>query len=369
MSPTIYSLQAEGIRVDLDLDIGHLARVEIERDGRRVAPFHRAPWADDPASVAGDEVPPHLAGLSGDFFCAPFAASDVEQAPAHGWPANARWQPIGSFAVDGGICARFELTREVSGARVVKEFALRDGHPFLYQRHIFEGGTGGIPVANHAMFSLPAGGRMFFSPKRWAETPATPLEEDPQRGRSIFRYPTETTDLHRLPLASGGTVDLSHYPVGEDHEDIAMLIEAEGSTLGWSAILRPEQGDMALTLKDPRQLPATVLWFSNGGRSYAPWSGRHRHVLGVEDGCTYSIAGHQASVEPNPLSRKGVPTAIELDPNGAVAVRHVVGAIPIPDWFTGVADVSLGNGSITVTALSGAAIDLPFDAAFLFGEN
>jgi hypothetical protein len=369
VSSRIYHLAAEGIRVDLDLEIGHLVRVEIERDGRRAAPFHRAPWADDPATVSDPGTPPHLAGLSGDFFCAPFAASDVEEAPAHGWPANAPWQPVGSFAIDGGIVARFELTRKVCGARLVKELTLRNGHPFLYQRHIFEGGDGAIPVANHAMFSLPTGGRMFFSPKRWAETPARQLEDDPLRGRSIFRYPTETTDLHRLALASGGTADLGRYPVGEDHEDLAMLVEAEDSSLGWAAILRPEQGDMALTLKDPRKLPATILWFSNGGRDYAPWYGRHRNVLGVEDACTYSIAGHRASIEPNPLSLRGIPTAITLDPKGQVDVRHVVGAIPVPNWLTGVEGVSIDNGSLIVTALSGATIDLPFDAAFLFGDN
>ena len=369
MAAAIYSLGAKGIQVDLDLDVGHLARVEIERDGRRTAPFHRAPWADDDGPVPGSQDAPHLARLSGDFFCAPFAASDIEPAPAHGWPANAAWTPIGSNAVDAGVCARFALTRSVMGASVVKELTVRDGHPFLYQRHILEGGSGAVPVANHAMFSLPSGGRMFFSPKRWGETPAVPLEADPKRGRSVFLYPAVTADLRRLPLAAGGTADLSHYPVDEMHEDLVMLVEAEGSKLGWSAILRPEQGDLALTLKDPRQLPATILWFSNGGRSYAPWNGRHRNVLGVEDGCVYSIAGHRASIEPNPLTREGIPTAINLDPDGQVEVRHVVGAIPVPAWLTDVSDVSLDSGSITITARSGATISLPFDSAFLSGEN
>ena len=55
---------------------------------------------------------------------------------------------------------------------------------------------------------------------------------------------------------------------------------------------------MALMLKNPAQLPVTMLWFSNGGRSYAPWNGRHRDVLGVEDGCTWSLYGHAARSPP-----------------------------------------------------------------------
>jgi hypothetical protein len=364
-----YRLEAEGIRVVIDLDVGHLAHMEIERDGRRTAPFHRAPWADDARPVAGTEDAPHLARLSGDFFCAPFAASDVEPAPAHGWSANAPWTPIGSHAVEGGICARLELSRRIMGARLIKELTVRDGHPFLYQRHIFEGGSGAIPVANHAMLSLPSGGRMFFSPKRWADTPSDPLEPDPRKGRSIFRYPAQAVDLHQMPLADGGTADLTRYPVDTDHEDLAMLVEAEESKLGWSAVLRSQEGDLALMLKDPRLLPATVLWFSNGGRSYAPWSGRHRAVLGVEDGCIYSIAGHRASIEPNPLTRIGVPTAIRLDREGSTAISHVIGAIPVPEWLTDVASISIDGDFIIVAAKAGETISLPFAAAFLFGEN
>ena len=90
---TQYRIEASGITVEVDLGVGHLALFEVERDGRSSAPFHRAPWADDAAPPAGTEGAPHLARISGDFFCAPFSTSDVEAAPSHGWPANAAWTP------------------------------------------------------------------------------------------------------------------------------------------------------------------------------------------------------------------------------------------------------------------------------------
>ncbi len=362
-----HSIEAEGIRVEVDLDLGQLAKIEITRDGRTVAPFHRAPWADEPGPIEGTERAPHLARLSGDFFCAPFGLADVEPAPPHGWTANGAWALVGSENSDGATKATFVLDHKVMGARVLKELMVRDGHPFLYQRHVFENGAGSLSVANHAMVRFPNGGRLSFSPKRWAETPVTALETDPARGRFVLAYPATSTDLSRFPLADGGTADLTRYPIGERHEDFAMLVEAEGATLGWSAALRPREGDLALTLKNPALLPVTMLWFSNGGRDYAPWNGRHRDVLGIEDACAYSAYGHKASISPNPMSEAGIPTAIRLEPDGSVEVRHVIGAVPVPEGLREIGAVSTGRDSLVAKDVAGRRIVLPFDANFLGG--
>lgn len=358
-------LSAEGIELVLDLGIGHVARLAVTRDDRTAAPFHRAPWADDPVPPSGTEDAPHLARISGDFFCAPFAAADVEPAPAHGWPANAPWRPIGTtHHPAGGVTGRFELSHPVMGARVVKELTLRDGHPFLYQRHVFEGGDGRIPVANHAMVSLPSGGHLAVSPKRWAETPPAALETDPARGRSVLAYPARAADLARFPRGDGGTADLCAYPIDRGHEDFAMLVEAEGSDFGWSAVTRPE-GDVALFLKNAVRLPVTMLWFSNGGRTYAPWNGRHVGVLGVEDGCSWSLHGHVASIAENPLSDAGVPTAIRLDPTGWVDIRHVIGAAPLPAGFGPVVTIAVASGRLVLANAASEMLALPYDADFL----
>jgi hypothetical protein len=363
----IARIAADGIEVALDLGIGHVARLVIDRNGRAIAPFHRAPWADDAVAPEGTRDAPHLARISGDFFCAPFAAADVEPAPAHGWPANATWIPVDERAVPGGgTVARFELDRPVMGARLFKDLTVRDGHPFLYQRHVFRGGSGRIPVANHAMVSLPRGGRLAFSPKRWAETPPTALETDPARGRSVLAYPARSADLTRFPTAVGGTVDLTAYPIADRHEDFAMLVEAPGSTIGWTAVTRPD-GEVALFLRNAARLPVTMLWFSNGGRDYPPWSGRHTGVLGVEDGCTYSLHGHAASAADNALSKLGVPTALDLDPDGEVDVRHVIGAAPLPAGFGPVTSVTVADGALVVGDATGRTTRLPFDTTFLIG--
>ena len=50
--------------------------------------------------------------------------------------------------------AVFRLRRKVMGATVDKILTLRDDHPFLYQEHVFSGGSGAISVAHHPMTAM-----------------------------------------------------------------------------------------------------------------------------------------------------------------------------------------------------------------------
>ena len=81
MTSDFSTVEAQGIKVTLDLRVGHIRALVIETDGRTLEPLHTAPWVDDPAITADESIPPNLRYLSGDFFCAPFGASDVEPAP------------------------------------------------------------------------------------------------------------------------------------------------------------------------------------------------------------------------------------------------------------------------------------------------
>jgi len=366
MTERFHTIAAEGASLTLDLAVGHIRAFEVTVDGRRITPLHTAPWVDDPEITGDPEIPNNLKYLSGDFFCAPFAASDIEEAPPHGWPANSAWTLIEEERpAGGGTTARFALEKPVMGARLVKEITLRDGHPFAYERHVFDGGHGAVSVASHAMTRFATAGRLSFSPKAFAELPSMVQESDPARGRSLFATSRRVEDLSRLPLADGSTVDLHAYPVASDHEDFVMLVEAKDSPLGWAAAARPEAGDIMMSLKNPADFPVTFLWFSNGGRDYAPWNGRHRGVLGIEEGRAYSAYGHKASVEPNPLSEAGIPTALSLDPDGTAAVRHVIGGLPLAKGAGEVFAVEIAGDGLRVTLNDGTGKDYPFDAAFL----
>ncbi|TNC68240.1 hypothetical protein [Rubellimicrobium roseum] len=348
------TISASGIRFGFDAEVGLLDGFTVLDEGREIAPLHRAPWVG-----TGEPMPegagPMMARLGGDFFCAPFAGRE-EDSPLHGWPCNAPWHVI---QASGGTL-RAALGRPVSGAALLKELSVEDGHPFVYQRHVFVGGQGRVPVANHANVSLRHGGLLRTSPKAAWETPASPQESDPARGRSALRYPARARDPRVFPGVEGSS-DLTRYPWNPRHEDFVMGLEAPGHRLGWTAVTRPEEGDVYLSLRDARLLPMTMLWHSNGGRNYAPWSGRHVGCLGVEEGAAATMLGLSDEAD---LSGPGLLTLV---PDGTAEVRHVIGAIAWPSGEA-VVDLHEEDGAIAVHGEGGAQRSVLFRAGFL-GED
>ena len=344
-------IRAGGIRFGFRDASGQLDGFTVEDEGREVVPLHRAPWVG-----SGEAMPPGaaplLATLGGDFFCAPFGGSE-DGSPLHGWPANAPWTVVAQG--DGHL--RAVLGQPVFGATLVKELRIEDRHPFVYQRHVFVGGQGRVPVANHANLSLPQGGIIRTSAKATWETPRNAQESDPARGRSALRYPAQSEDPRTFPSLDG-TADLLRYPWGPRHEDFVVGIEARGHRLGWTAVTRPAEGDLYLSLRDARTLPMTMLWHSNGGRDYAPWSGRHFGCLGVEEGAAAPLLGTSTEAD------LAGPGWLTLLPDGLAEVRHVIGAIAWPSGEP-VAEVREEADAIEVRGDGGALRRLPFRAGFL----
>ncbi|PWW01727.1 hypothetical protein DFR52_102391 [Hoeflea marina] len=369
---SIHGIAADGISVGLDLEVGHLAVLEVDSDGRRLSPLHKAPWVGDPEQDFPPGTAPNVRHLSGDFFCAPFGRSDADcgdpgPAPSHGWPANSAWTVLRSGPTPSGAEAVFRLDRRVCGATVEKTLRLLHGHPFVYQQHRFIGGEGAISAAHHTMVHMREGGDIAVSPKLFAETPADPLEPDPSRGRFVLAYPATTPDLHAFPLADGGTADLGRYPPGDRHEDFLTLAEAPGRPLGWTIVSRRAERDRVLVLKNPAVLPVTMLWMSNGGRDYAPWSSRHAGVLGIED-ARASPLGHADSIRPNAWTARGIATAFDLADGGAIVISQVIGACAMGEGEGAVRAVSVEGDKVIVSCAGGLSRRLPFDPEFLAGQ-
>jgi hypothetical protein len=344
-------LAARGIRAAFRADTGLLDGFTVTDGGRDIAPLHRAPWVGTHEAMP-DDAAPLMARLGGDFFCAPFGGSE-DHSPLHGWPANAPW----TVTRHNGGALEARLGHLVQGATLTKTLYLMDDHPFVYQTHRFDGGTGRIPVANHANVSVKNGALIRTSPKRCWETPRDPQESDPARGRSQLKYPARTTDPTAFP-GLADAVDLTRYPWGSRHEDFVVGVEAAGSPLGWTAVTRPVEGDLFLSLRNPHALPMTMFWHSNGGRDYAPWSGRHFGCLGVEEGAAAQMLGVTTEKD---LAGPGF---LALADGQSATVRHVIGAIA---WPTGeaIASVAIEGGSLVVTGEGGTTRAPPFDTSFL----
>jgi hypothetical protein len=355
-------IAADRVQVGVTLEGGHLDSVRFKTEHGTVCPMHVAPWADEPTDPA---LPPILSILRGDFFCAPFGASDLlpDETRLHGAPCNARWKMRGSAR----HALFLELESTVLGARVLKALEVRPDHAVIYQRHSLMGGSGPLPIGHHAMLRVSETAYLSFSPWIWAGTPPTPLEANSTIGRSLLEYPQEITDLARVRLASGQTADLSRFPTLERHDDLLMLVADPELPFAWSAVVAPQAGWVWFDLRDPRTLASTVLWMSHGGRDYPPWSGRHTHVLGIEQVTAYFHLGHRASTSPNPLSQRGIPTAVELRPESNLVVRYVFGVAAVPPDFTRVRSIEPASGGILLTDDGGRSVHAPCDLDALVG--
>ncbi len=210
----MHEIKAQGISVRFDPLGGVIDDVAIKAGGITLHPMHRAPWLASGETVA-DSVAPVERKLAGDFFCAPFGRSAPDM-PIHGPSANGTWESgVQTIAADGAVTARYVLSELIHGAHLTKEIILRPDHPVVYQRHVFEGGAGHIPVAHHAMVHVPGGAALSFSPKEFGRTTNSPLESDPARGRSLLKYPQRIETLTQVALADGSAADASFYPFAD----------------------------------------------------------------------------------------------------------------------------------------------------------
>jgi hypothetical protein len=349
-------IAANGIALTFNPVGGTIDRLVIDTADGPLEPLHRAPWVRSGETLP-DSVAPVERRLAGDFFCAPFGnfSPDV---PIHGWSANGNWKAAGQTeAPDGVVTARYELEQAISGAMLTKDITLVAGQPIVYQRHVFSGGAGKIPVAHHAMIHVPGGAQLSFSKKAYGGTPRAAPETDPTRGNSIFAYPQRFTTLKAVKLKDGRTVDASVYPFDTGHEDLSLQVEAPENKLGWSAAVAAKDGFVFFAVKDATKLPETILWMSNGGRSYSPWNGRHLAVVGIEEAATpaHATGGFSDVSAPSPV---GQATGVEF--GGEQAIRYAFGAIRMPVGWREVVGIDVADELLTLHDIGGGSVTLPF---------
>ena len=363
-----WSFRSSHVHANLTKLGGHLAPVSFRLAHRLVAPFSVAPWAEE--KLAPD-TPGLLRALRGDFFCAPFGGNGTpwrgENHPPHGETANANWQ-LKSFERSADrLTLHARLHTSVRAGTVDKFITLVEGQPVIYQRHVLTA-RGPMPVGHHAMIRFPdTPGSGVVSTSRFAAAQVFPdaFESPENRGYQSLQPGAAFRSLERVPLLAGGSADLTRYPARRGFEDLVMLTADAKLPLAWNAVTFPRERYVWFALRDPRMLRHTILWISNGGRHYPPWSGRHVSVMGIEDTTSYFHYGLAESAQPNPLSRRGIATALMLDPKKPAAINYIVGVAEIPAGFDRVADIRRAGAEIELVAASGKRARGAADVDFL----
>jgi hypothetical protein len=367
-------LASDCVEAALTRDGGHLAPVVFHTPNGPVQPFAIAPWADAPRDAKPAGV---LRMLRGDFFCFPFGGANrrgEEDHPPHGETAVQRWDdPRLEREADGTVRFSSRLRVRARPGVVRKEITLRSGETNVYCRHVLEGFSGPMCLGHHAMLDCAGeagAAHLALSPWQVGRVHPAPFEDPAAGGYSALRAGATFRSLSRVPLAEGGWTDLSRYPAREGYDDVVLLgarppEDQRELDLGWAAVTFPARGYLWFSLKNRRLLPSTALWCSNGGRHYPPWSGRHRGVLGVEDVIGALPLGLAASARRNAFSRAGVPTVLQLSPEFPVVIPYVMGVVPVPPEFGGVAHVQIEPRKLIFTDAAGHVVVHPVDTRFL----
>jgi hypothetical protein len=198
-----------------------------------------------------------------------------------------------------------------------------------------------------------------------AQVLPVPFENPVDGGYSSLKPGAWFRRLDSVPMADGGKADLTRFPAREGFEDLVMIHHRDASDFAWAAVVFPEKKFVWFSLKNPGHLASTVLWHSNGGRHYAPWNGRHRGVLGIEDVTAYFHLGLAASLGGNPWKEKGVPTSIALGRRKSTRIPYIMGVAPLAPGFDSVRTIQRTASGIRLQSGSGAQIDHAVDTTFI----
>lgn len=342
---------------------GHLAPVTFRLGDRRVSPYALAPWLPDEVDQS---LPELLTVLRGDFLCFPFGGSS--ERPPHGVTANLEW----SLLEKDGRSIRLSI-RDVDGrATFEKNVSLREGETAIYQDHVITGADGVFNYGNHPILDfsqVPEGtGRVSVSSFRWASVYPGLFSNPENREYGALKPGATFTDLREVPLANGGTTDLTRYPARKGFDDLVMMV-SEPTTpeqpFAWSAVVM--DGYVWFSLKNPADFPATLFWISNGGRHAEPWNGRHFGRLGIEEVCSHFSDGPDIAREDR-LASQGIPTARKFTPNEKVSLRIVQGVAAVPADFGVVTSIRPhGSDAIEITGESENAVFAIVNWGFISG--
>lgn len=314
-------------RAELQRLGGMLAPVVFRSPGAAdFAPLQVAPWADEPGA---DALPGILRRLRGEWPCVPFGRCDrpggmpqgwSERKPhddwGHGFASHHDWQWT---TTDEPLSLALQIDPPAPLRRLTRTVRAQADAPALevtLEIEVSEPCT--LPVALHPTLRLDAGAvRLHLPAHQGGVTYPVPAEPGISRlapDRSFDR-------LEAVPLAAGGTLDLSRFPLPVDTEELLQLREPGGPV-----VLHYLDAGWALEIDwDHAPLPDLMLWVSHRGRRHAPWNGRHL-ALGVEPVNGLFDLGRVATAPAvHPLAgRRGLP----LVPGEPLRIHYRLAARP-----------------------------------------
>ena len=259
---------------------GMLAPVRFELgEGRTVSPLYVAPWGDDA------RWPGLLRALRGEWPCLPFGAvmappglppgfetRNAADTWNHGYGANHMWRLVEKVA--DRLTLRIDYPSEGEIESLERTIEVDPEAPALTvsltvhaRRDVV------LPFALHPTFAIPDEGiEVLACPHQSVHS--YPVAPEPGISRSS---PNHTFASLKAIATETGLMDVTRLPLLDKTEELLQIAGCQPPF-----VLRyPAQRADVLLDWNSEELPDALLWISNGGRAYEPWSGRN-FALGVE---------------------------------------------------------------------------------------
>jgi len=321
---------------DVHLLGGMLAGVELETAGRRIKPFYEAAWIGDGTKAE----PPLLNNLRSEFPCVPFGVPYAPESVLEAWqasvgaPVDASDGPLEPIdALLHGYCSNYDWTLiersdlgvhiaidypETSAIRRLTRTVTADPNAAAidFSLTIEARAKGRRPIGLHPNLALPSiAGALRLEPGAYKFGFVHPAGPEPGVSRAVAGAVFDR--IQSVPMREGGTAAFDRLPFAYDTEEILQLCGTDGRV----GLEDEEQGVRYQLTWDAEVLPSLLLWISNRGRSYEPWSGRNL-CLGVEPLAAAFDLGLNASLASNPINERGVPTAVALTPETPINIAY-----------------------------------------------
>lgn len=303
-----------------------LADCRFDLPGGPFRPFARAPWM---GTVEDRSIIGHLRELGGDFACVPFGAGRAEpvgppewaklmahppQLPIHGPAGDADWDLVAQTASSVTLALDYPADHIVR--RLERTVMGVEGSPTLASRLVIHPRRSGrISAGLHPILRLPdRPGRL-------------ELQADFSFGLvhpgHVAAGQSGAFDRLDAVTLEEGTVDLGHLPFGRPNLNAQLC--------GMTGPLRATYLDEGVGVEldwDRSLLPSLQIWCTDRGIDAPPWHGRYRGV-GVEPVASAFDLGDALSVRPNPISRRGVATCLELVDGVPLVLPHSLRAFAV----------------------------------------
>ena len=305
---------------------GGMTLAEFTPEGRRISPLFLPAWA-----TQGEQTG-FLENLRGDFPCVPFGGAPASatlpegwnpdettadpDAFAHGYGAHHRWELVEAGDTLVRIGVAYPRSHPIEG--VIRTVSLSANEPkVFFEDQISVRSDCRIPIGLHPVFRLPE--------ERGMASLCLPdcraLRTYPGRvdTSSIFAPDAIAESAQAVPLRAGGVVDATRLPMDMPTEELLMLCGVEA---GRATLENRAEGYRTILEWDAELLPNCLLWFSNRGRSFAPWNGQNL-CLGIEPIASAFDLGTSISLGKTPLDTQ---TSLSLGAGDCIMLKHAISA-------------------------------------------